>query len=434
MTRTCTILSLVFPAAMAAVARADDGARQALAATLSRSSTGEGQAALARLLDQDPTRTLAELPWALPLAFPGGDWESVRAQAIQASLTEAVRAAFLRAHDPRVFLSAATHDELPPVVRGVVQGVVQALGRGEVRTGDQALPDYEGVLGGFTRFEDASDVRALACEGLGLLPASQASAEALLRALKDPEARVARAAGEALARLSGKADAAGWRAWAQTLPGAPAVPSYDVLPWLLGDPGARERTARVQLLVDALAQRPAELLAVLEEELSALEPDATREALLADVVATAFARADEDQVRSFLEDASARHVALARGVARGIADRVAPFARRGQVDAEEPEPPRSVPLAEDLRYALELLASRPEAELQVDVFRALPALVRQLDETWFALLVPCLEDERPAVRQAAWTVLKELTRQDLGPAPAFWRQWWTTGRGPEESR
>lgn len=404
------LLACAFPLLTCGLARARDEELTKLLATVDRA---ESRAALERRLEQDPTATLAALPWTLPAAFPGGDWESVAGAKVHAALTGSVEAAFGRARDPRVFLTAARRDGLTPVVLGVVRALSRAPA---AASADQGQADVDAFLRECAAFEDSADVRAQACEALGRRTPTRPTADALLGALGDPDARVQSASRRALEALSQKGSLAAWRGWAQGLSG----PTTDVAgPELVATLGGADRRAsveRVAALERALIERPDETLSRLEAtlgELEALEPS------VADAIRDAVGRALErtPDPAPLLAPVTTAHPAVAAGLARGLASRAT------RADEEAARAALAVELA--------VLADRPEASVRTEALRVAPALLGQhLDRAWAARLFEGLDHPTLTVRDAAWSALRAITRQTLPQSSVTWRRWWEAQAGP----
>lgn len=389
----------------AGLARARDEELTKLLATLERA---ESRAALERRLDQDPRATLAALPWTLPEALPGGDWQSAAATKLQGTLAEAVEAAFGRARDKRVFLSAASKDGLPPVVLGVMRGLARI--EPGAPSADQGAADTDQFLRDLVTFEDSVEVRALACDALGRVTPTRATAEVLIAALQDEGARsAARRALEALSRTS---TLAGWREWARGLPGPTTEVAGPDLVTSLAGTDRRARAERLAAVERALIERPDDTLRQLQatlEEVEALDPavgDAIR-----DVVGRALKQAPDPT--ALLGTAGDAHPIIAAGLGRGIGSRAASA---------------SDLLRPDLLRCLVVLAGRTEASVRTETFRVVPALVTALDEPWAERLIPALDDPDLAVRNAAWTTLRALTRQTMQPSSVAWRRWWSSSQ------
>lgn len=393
----------VVPLLTCGLARARD---EELTKLLAKIDRAENRAALERRLEQDPTATLAALPWTLPAAFPGGDWESIAGPKVGAALAGSVEAALGRARDPRVFLTAARRDGLTPVVLGVVRGLSSAP---EAARADQGQADVDAFLRECVAFEDSADVRAQACEAVARRPATRPTADALLAALQDPEARVQSAARRALEALSQKSGLAAWRGWAQGLPGPAAEVADADLVAVLGGTDRRARLERLAALERALLERPDETLSRLEAQLApvdALEPlvvDAIR-----DVVAHALELAADPAPLLF--QTTTAHPVVAAGLARGLGSRAA------RAEAEV----RAV-LAEELA----VLADRREAEVRAEALRVAPALLGvHLDRAWAERLFEALDHPALSVRDAAWSALRAITKQALPQSSVTWRRWW----------
>lgn len=449
---------LVVLALVAGIARADEPAD--LATVLAGLERAEPRAELARRLARDPVRTLNAVPFALPNALPDGDWETAASRRIQAALGEAIATAFAGARDRRVFFAAAERDGLPPVVLGVLRGLVRALEAAKTTgpvAADQGAADPESFLRTCVRFEDSVDVRVLACETLGRFSPSAPNAEALVQALGDADGRVRSSAASTLTRLAGRdlGDRPAWDAWARQRGGAPDL----VAPFDSED--RRERAQAAVKLRRAIVAQPAETLTALHAALAAREepPGGSSAMALQTAVEGAFVAAKD--VAPFLAAAPEAHEVIASGIARGIGARAAPFAKRpgaapspepaGDADDEEHEgepPTEAEPAAEtaepdaapqrvEMLEALSALAQRPEPLVRRETFRALPALLPALDATWAQLLSLALADPDAGVRDGAWATLKLITGQALPQSSVAWQRWWTRHdaehRGPPES-
>lgn len=417
-TRRARVLVLFAAPVLAAHADESD-----LVGVLARLDTPAARADLAARLKSDPIRTLADTAWHLRDAVPDGDLDGAAGKRIQAELTSLVEAAFADAADPRVYLAAATKDRCTPIVLGVVRGIAR-LER-LTSTTDQGAPDYVGFLRELTTFDDAAEVRVLACEALGRTPLDRATALACVAALDDEDPRVVRAATAALERLAGgrQGDAAAWRAWAARLPGAEAR-MHELLAALAGD-DRRQRQETASALERAIAADPRLALDELVRALEERPLDERAQAIVVDAIAAAMQTADE--LEPYFEHAYGRQPVVGTAVARGMGQ-LAVSVARPTAPTDQP-PPEHVehPEAARMRQVLEHLLARPEPSIRAEAARVTPALVAELDATWLELLASALDDPERSVRDAAWRSLRLISKQAFAQSSASWREWWRRG-------
>lgn len=394
-----------------------------LAAVLSKLESQAARADLAARLKADPIRTLEEVGRYLGAAVPADDVTGPRALRIHAHLSEIVSAAFDRATDPRVFTNAATRDECAPVVLGVVRAVCRVVERGPAPASlDQgAPPDYVEFLRSFTTFEGSAEVRRLACEALGQTPVTRATAQALVAALADEDAKVVRAATASLELLAGRSydDAAAWRAWVTRLP---SKPTFDLREVLAPDQDRRTLHGRLAQFEQALVEAPGPTLGEFARELESTPVEEQLAASLVDAIANALQQTED--LESFYEHASAGTAIVATGVARGIGRAAALHARSGE--GEHPD-------AERMRQTLADLFRVDDVSARREAARVVPALVSTLSADWVDLLARALDDPDQGVRDAAWRSLQLISGAKLPQSPVGWRRWWDQQGAPDQT-
>lgn len=358
---------------------------------------------------------------------------------------------------PRDWLfAAALRDALPPVMLGVTRGAVAALlalQPGPIRV-DQGAPDWADFLCGAAA-ADSPDTRALACEGLGLLPPTSRVLEALL-ARADDEPVVRDRAQASLARLAGQPRGA--REWAEarlladlTVTGLTALAAADRRTRAEGE-AAMERVL-LALPERAIADLDESLVRLSDEDGGGASCDVATPmgVMVTSVVARAVARAVDPA--PLLARAAEGHVFVAVGLARGVASRAAsgllarvrrreasgrPLAASSEAGEEGEQAPVEEPPVEEppvegeaeaaeqeaqvLLDAIEVLASREEPAVRAPALRVVAALLGEPDDAWGERLRAAANHRDPGVRAAAWETRQALLDPRRATSAA-WRAW-----------
>jgi hypothetical protein len=421
---------------------------------LVRADTTRGREALVARLAAHPTRTLRELDLAV------AQLPETKRTAVEAGLIQAIADA-CQMTDPSPFMARGGTNAIPPYTVGVTRGLLQRAKAGKLprrSEGDQGHAPVDEFLVQVVR-EGPPEARVAACEALSLFkPVTRPAGEALVGAAKDADSRVAAAAKSALDVLTNRPglSAAALARWASALGGSEpeGEASWTIEELRLMDAGSvRERAARRARLEAALREQFDSTLVALGQALAASDalpapspettPRETEEGalpppasaglpssllqLITSAVANTIARVEDPRQ---LLTTEAGHPVLAAGQARGVGQRCGAYelrrivAQRRKADGEtEPPPLPEIPYAEECLAALAALAERTEVLVQVEVFRALPAVLVELDPEWFGRLHAALSSPRGELQRAAWESLKLITGEVLPLSAPAWKEW-----------